>query len=83
LRRLILGAKLYYYYIIEVLYPEKMSFRPLKWPQKFRNRKTAKNSKLQEDFFEPVVIVGLPPISTWITKFIFNINKTKIPNLKR
>jgi hypothetical protein len=32
--------------IIEVLDHEKTSFRPSKWPQKFRNRKTAKNSKL-------------------------------------
>jgi hypothetical protein len=52
--------------IIEVLNPEKTSFRPSKWPQKFRNRKTAKNSKLPEDCFEPVGIGGWPPISTWI-----------------
>jgi hypothetical protein len=32
--------------IIEVFDREKKSFRPSKWPQKFRNRKTAKNSKL-------------------------------------
>jgi hypothetical protein len=33
---------------------------------KFRNQKTAKNSKLPEDCFEPVGIGGWPPISTWI-----------------
>ena len=32
--------------IIENLDLEKPSFRPSKWPQKFRNQKTAKNSKL-------------------------------------
>jgi hypothetical protein len=32
--------------IIEVPDHEKTSFRPSKWPQKFGNRKTAKNSKL-------------------------------------
>jgi hypothetical protein len=52
--------------IIEVLDPKKTSFRPSKWPQKFRNRKTAKNSKLPEDCFEPVGIGGWPLISTWI-----------------
>jgi hypothetical protein len=52
--------------IIEVLDPKKTSFRPSKWPRKFRNRKTAKNSKLPEDCFEPVGIGGWPPISTWI-----------------
>jgi hypothetical protein len=55
--------------IIEVLDPEKPSFRPSKWPQKFRNQKTAKNSKLPklpENCFEPVGIGGWPPISTWI-----------------
>jgi hypothetical protein len=46
--------------------PKKPSFRPSKWPQKFRNRKTAKNSKLPENCFEPVGIGGWPPISTWI-----------------
>jgi hypothetical protein len=52
--------------IIKVLDPEKTSFRPSKWPQKFRNRKTTKNSKLPEDRFEPVGIGGWPSISTWI-----------------
>jgi hypothetical protein len=47
--------------IIEVLDPKKTSFRPSKWPRKFRNRKTAKNSKLPEDCFEPVGIGGWPP----------------------
>jgi hypothetical protein len=44
----------------------KNSFRPSKWPRKFRNQKTAKNSKLPEDCFEPVGIGGWPPISTYI-----------------
>jgi hypothetical protein len=61
-----LGAQSRAFDIIEVLDPEKTSFRPSKWPQKFRNRKTAKNSKLPEDCFEPVGIGGWPPISTWI-----------------
>jgi hypothetical protein len=52
--------------IIEVLYHEKHSFRPLKWPKNFRNRKTAKNSKFLEDCFELVGIGGRPLISTWI-----------------
>jgi hypothetical protein len=38
--------------IIEVPDREKSSFRPSKWPQKFRNRKTAKNSKLPTNYFE-------------------------------
>jgi hypothetical protein len=58
--------------IIEVLDPEKTSFRPSKWPWKFRNRKTAKNSKLPEDCFEPVGIGGWPPISTWIIYIWFH-----------
>ena len=49
--------------IIEVLNPEKTSFRPSKWPRKFRNQKIAKNSKFPEDCFEPVGIDGWPPIS--------------------
>jgi hypothetical protein len=32
----------------------------------FRNRKTAKNSKLPENCFEPVGVGGWPIISTWI-----------------
>jgi hypothetical protein len=42
------GGSIKAFAIIEVLDPEKTSFRPSKWPQKFRNRKTAKNSKLPE-----------------------------------
>jgi hypothetical protein len=61
-----LGAQLELIAIIEVLDPKKNSFRPSKWPRKFRNRKTAKNSKLPEDCFGPVGIGGWPPISTWI-----------------
>jgi hypothetical protein len=52
--------------IIEMLDHEKVSFRPLKWPWKFRTQKTAKNSKFPKNYFEPVIIGGFPPISTWI-----------------
>jgi hypothetical protein len=44
----------------------KKSFRPSKWPRKFRNRKTAKNSKLPKNCFEPVGQGGWPPRSSWI-----------------
>jgi hypothetical protein len=37
--------------VIEVPSHEKMSFRPSKWPRKFRTRKTAKNSKLPKKKF--------------------------------
>jgi hypothetical protein len=66
MRRFILGAQLEPSNIIEVPDREKTSFRPSKWPQKFRNQKTAKNSKLPTNCFEPVGIGGWPPISTWI-----------------
>jgi hypothetical protein len=49
--------------------PQKMYFRAPKWLQKFRTRKTAKNSKLSkllESCFEPAGKVGWPPISTYI-----------------
>ena len=52
--------------VIDNLDLEKPSFRPSKWPRKFRNKKIAKNSKLLEDCFEPVGIGGWPLISTWI-----------------
>jgi hypothetical protein len=64
--RFILGAQLEPSHNIEVLYPEKTSFRPSKWPLKFRNQKTAKNSKLPEDCFKPIGTCGWPLISTWI-----------------
>jgi hypothetical protein len=51
---------------LEVPDHEKMSFRPSKWPPKFRTQKTTKNSKLPTNYFEPVGIVGWPLISTWI-----------------
>jgi hypothetical protein len=50
-------------YIIANIYTEKPSFRPSKWPQKL---KTAKNSKLPENYFELVGKGGWPPIYTWI-----------------
>jgi hypothetical protein len=34
--------------IIDNLYLEKPSFRPSKWPRKFKTQKTAKNSKLSK-----------------------------------
>jgi hypothetical protein len=52
--------------IIEVIDLKKTLFKPSKWLEKFRNQKTAKNSKLPEDCFELVGIGGWPPISTWI-----------------
>ena len=45
---------------------KKTFFNPSKWPRKFKNRKTAKNSKLSENCFEPIGISEWPPISTWI-----------------
>jgi hypothetical protein len=49
--------------------PKKMSFRASKRLQKFRTRKTAKNSKipkLPESCFEPAGKGGWPLISSWI-----------------
>jgi hypothetical protein len=62
------GGSIRAFDIIEEIDPEKPSFRPSKWPWKFRNRKTAKNSKLPENCFELVGIGGWPPISTWINQ---------------
>jgi hypothetical protein len=64
LKRFILGAQIDPLAIIDMLYPKKTSFRPLKCPQKFRNQKTAKNSKFPEVCFEPFGIGGWPSIST-------------------
>jgi hypothetical protein len=50
--------------IFKVPGPEKPSFRPSKWPRKFRNKKIVKNSKLSEKNFELVGIGGWPLIST-------------------
>jgi hypothetical protein len=66
LRRFIFGDESKPLANIEVLDPKKTSFMPSKWPQKFKNRKTAKNSKLPENCFDPVGIGGWPSISTWI-----------------
>jgi hypothetical protein len=63
-----LGAQKNSLNIIEVINIQKNSFRPSKWPHKFRNRKTVENSKLPEDYFELVGIGGWPPISTWINE---------------
>jgi hypothetical protein len=64
MRRFILGAQLEPLNIINVPNRKKYSFNPSKWPQKFRSRKTSKNNKLLEDYFELVGIGGWPPIST-------------------
>ena len=45
---------------------QKMSFRDSKRLQKFRTRKTAKNSKLPTNYFELVGIGGWPSISKYI-----------------
>jgi hypothetical protein len=62
----ILGAQLDPLAISEVVDLKKTSFRPSKWPWKFRNQETAQNSKLLEDCFQLVGIGGWPLISTWI-----------------
>jgi galactose-1-phosphate uridylyltransferase len=62
-----LGPLLFY----EVLDCEKMSFGPSKWPQKFMNRKTVKNSKFPKKCFESVGQGGWPPRSSWIILFLF------------
>jgi hypothetical protein len=63
--------------IVEAPNHEKTSFRPLKWPRKFRTRKTAKNSKLPKNCFDPVEIGGWPPISTWII-VVLSMSRRKI-----
>ena len=45
---------------------KKTLFRPSKWPQKFRNRKNAKNSKLPKNSFQAARQGGCPLISYWI-----------------
>jgi hypothetical protein len=52
--------------IIEVPNREKTSFRPSKWPRKFKNRKIVKISKLPKNCFEPVGQGGWPSRSSWI-----------------
>jgi hypothetical protein len=51
-----LGAQSNLSTIIDKIDPEKPSFRASKWPQKL---KTAKNSKLPENCFEPIGKGGL------------------------
>jgi hypothetical protein len=51
---------------LRFLIEKKSSFGPSKWPQKFMNRKTAKNSKLPKKCFELVGKGGWPPRSSWI-----------------
>jgi hypothetical protein len=50
--------------ITEDIYPEKPSFRPLRWSHKLKTTKNSKLSKLTENCFEPVGKGGWPPIST-------------------
>jgi hypothetical protein len=57
--------------------PQKMSFRASKRLQKFRTRKTTKNSKLSkllESYFEPTGKGGWTSISTWINTPSLGIN---------
>jgi hypothetical protein len=65
------GGSIRAFNIFKVPNRKKYSFNPSKWPQKFRSRKTAKNSKLLEDYFEPVGIGEWPPISTWIIHILY------------
>jgi hypothetical protein len=58
--------------------PQKTSFRASKRLQKFRTRKTAKNSKLpkmSERCFEPVGKGGWTPISIWIMAIMHALTK--------
>jgi len=52
--------------IIENLDLEKTSFRPSKWPRKWKPAKNSKLPKWPENCFEPFGKGGWPPISTWI-----------------
>jgi hypothetical protein len=60
------GASIMPLAIIENLYPKKTSFRPSKWPSKFKTAKNSKLPKLRENCFEPIGKGGWPLISTWI-----------------
>ena len=55
--------------IIENLDLEKTSFRPSKWPRKWKPAKNSKLPKWPENCFEPFGKCGWPPISTWISNF--------------
>jgi hypothetical protein len=54
--------------------PKKPSFRPSKWPRKFKTAKNSKLPKLSENCFELVGKGGWPPISTWINPPSLGIN---------
>ena len=56
--------------IIENLNLEKTSFRPSKWPRKWKPAKNSKLPKWPENCFEPFGKCGWPPISSWISKFV-------------
>jgi hypothetical protein len=56
------GGPIMPFIIIENLNLEKTSFRPSKWPRKFKPTKNSKLSKLPENYFEPFGKGGWPPI---------------------
>jgi hypothetical protein len=56
--------------IIENLYIENLSFRPLKWPRKLKPAKKGKLPKLPENCFELVGKGGWPRISIWIMRIL-------------
>ena len=60
--------------IIENLYLEKNSFRPSKWPRKWKPAKNSKLPKWPKNCFEPFGKGGWPPISTWINPPSLGIN---------
>ena len=54
--------------ITENLDLEKTSFRPSKWPRKWKPAKNSKLPKWPKNCFEPFGKGGWSPISTWIIK---------------
>ena len=60
------GGSIMYLDIIKNLYIEKTSFRPSKWPRKWKPAKNSKLPKWPENCFEPFGKGGWPLISTWI-----------------
>jgi hypothetical protein len=52
--------------ILEKPHPEKPSFKPSKWPKKFKIAKNSKLPELPKNYFEPFGKGGWPSISTWI-----------------
>jgi hypothetical protein len=66
IRRFIYGDQSKPLAIIEVAYHENTSFRPSKFPQKFKNQKNTKNIKFPKNYFELVGQGGWPPRSSYI-----------------